>query len=83
LTCVKKNHMITSDIKVELKRLIDQEEDTNVLEALKILLNKTNLNVVLKEKLNSRALKSEEDIKNQRVYNQDEIKERTKQFLNR
>ena len=83
MTCVKKNHMITSDIKVELKRLIDQEEDTNVLEALKILLNKTNLNVVLKEKLNSRALKSEEDIKNQRVYNQDEIKERTKQFLNR
>jgi hypothetical protein len=75
--------MITTDIKVELKRLIDQEEDTNVLEALKILLNKTNLNVVLKEKLNSRALKSEEDIKNQRVYNQDEIKERTKQFLNR
>jgi hypothetical protein len=75
--------MITTDIKVELKRLIDQEEDTNVLEALKILLNKTNLNVVLKEKLNSRTLKSEEDIKNQRVYNQDEIKERTKQFLNR
>ncbi len=75
--------MATTDIKVELKKLIDQEVDTNVLEALKTLLNKTKLNTTLKEKLNSRALKSEEDIKNQRVYNQEEIKEKTKQFLNR
>jgi len=75
--------MVTTDIKVELKRLIDQEDDNNVLEALKILLNRTNLNLVLKDKLISRALKSEDDINNQRVYNQDEIKERTKQFLNR
>lgn len=75
--------MATTDIKVELKRLIDQEVDNNVLEALKTLLNTSKLNITLKEKLNSRALKSEQDIKNQNVYTQDEIREKTKQFLNK
>jgi hypothetical protein len=75
--------MATTDIKIELKKLIDQEADANVLEALKTLLIKTKLNATLQEKLISRALKSEEDINNQRVYNQEEIKEKTKQFLNR
>jgi hypothetical protein len=75
--------MATTDIKIELKKLIDQEADANVLEALKTLLIKTKLNATLQEKLTSRALKSEEDINNQRVYNQEEIKEKTKQFLNR
>ncbi len=75
--------MATTDIKIELKKLIDQEVDANVLEALKTLLNKTKLNTTLKDKLNSRALISEEDIKNERVYNQEEIKEKTNKFLNR
>jgi len=74
--------MATTDIKIELKKLIDQEADANVLEALKTLLIKTKLNATLQVKLTSRALKSEEDINNQRVYNQEEIKEKTKQFLN-
>ncbi len=73
--------MVTTDIKVEPKKLIDQELDNNVLEALKTLLNTSKLNITLKEKLNSRALKSEQDIKKQNVYTQDEIREKTKQFL--
>jgi hypothetical protein len=72
-----------TDIKTELKKLIDEELDYTVLEALKVLLNKTSVQEVLKEKLQSRVLKAEEDIKNQRVYGEQELYERTKKFLNR
>jgi hypothetical protein len=61
------------DIKTELKELIENESDTNILEALKTLLIKSNLNSVTKEKLTSRALKAEEDIAQGRTMNRQEL----------
>ena len=57
--------------------MIEQEMDTDVLEAIYTLLSRTSLNPSLKEKLTVRALKSEEDIKNGKFFSSDEIKART------
>ena len=51
------------DIKEELRTLIEKENDLHILEAIKTLLVKSSLDPILKEKLTSRALKAEEDIK--------------------
>ncbi|MDH5399180.1 MAG: hypothetical protein OEX02_13595 [Cyclobacteriaceae bacterium] len=56
------------DIKQELRDLIERENDLHILEAIKTLLMKSSLNPALKEKLSSRALKSEQDIMQGRVY---------------
>lgn len=65
--------MKTADIKTELRELIDKESDNSILEAIRTLLKKTRLNPILKEKLTSRALKAEEDIKAGRVMNREEL----------
>lgn len=65
--------MKTADIKTELRELIEKESDNSILEAIRTLLTKTRLNPVLKEKLTSRALKAEEDIKAGRVMNRKEL----------
>ncbi len=75
--------MATLDIRVELKKMIDQEVNDNVLEAIKTLLSKSTLDKTLKDKLSSRALKSEEDIQNGNVYSLAEMKAKTEQYLNR
>jgi hypothetical protein len=64
--------MKAEDIKTELKDLIDQESDLHLLESIKSLLKKDKLNPTLKEKLTSRALKSEQDIKEGRVHTREE-----------
>jgi len=57
----------TADIKTELQTLIENETDSSILEAIRTLLRKSRLDPILKQKLTSRALKSEEDIKAGRV----------------
>ncbi|MEX0882090.1 MAG: hypothetical protein WDZ72_01330 [Cyclobacteriaceae bacterium] len=64
------------DIKQELRKLIEKENDLRVLEAIKTLLVKSSLDPVLKEKLTSRALKAEEDIKAGRVYTREELEKK-------
>jgi hypothetical protein len=64
------------DIKQELWTLIEKEKDLHVLEAIKTLLVKSSLDPVLKEKLTSRALKAEEDIKEGRVYTREEFEKK-------
>jgi hypothetical protein len=64
------------EIKTELQRMIEQETDISVLEAIRTILQKTSLNPILKEKLTSRALKSEEDIRAGRVFGKEEVTKR-------
>jgi len=64
------------DIKQQLRLLIDQEKDLHILEAIKTLLQKSSLNPILKEKLTSRALKSEKDIKEGNVYTRAELEKK-------
>lgn len=69
--------MATSVIKSQLHKLIDEEQDMSLLKAIKTLLSKNALNPELKEKLTKRALKSEEDIKNAKVYTLEQVKRKT------
>ena len=61
--------IIAMDIKEELRILIDRENDLHILDAIKTILKKSSMNSVLKERLTSRALKSERDIKEGRTMN--------------
>jgi len=65
--------MEMQDIKSELRHLIEKENDHHILEAIRTLLEKTSLDPQLKEKLTSRALKSEQDIKEGRVMERNEF----------
>ncbi|MCE7863020.1 MAG: hypothetical protein DYG99_05695 [Bacteroidetes bacterium CHB5] len=64
-------------LKLELVEMIERETNIQVLEALHILLSKSTSQPVLKEKLSSRALKAEEDIKRGRYYSVNEVISRT------
>lgn len=68
--------MEASEIKQELIKLIDQETDIRVLEAIKPLLVNPELEPNIKEKLTSRALNAEEDIKAGRVYSREEFEKK-------
>ena len=65
------------DIKTQLQKMIEQENDIHVLEAIRTLLQKTRLNPVLKDKLTSRAMRSDEDIKAGRILAKEEVIRRT------
>lgn len=69
------------EIKQELRTLIEKENDPQVLEAIKTLLVKSSLNPVLKEKLTSRALKAEEDIRAGSVYTREELEKKLEERL--
>jgi hypothetical protein len=69
--------MKAAEIKTELQQLIEHETDMSVLQAIYTILLKTSLNPKLKEKLTLRALKSEEDIKANRVFSKEEAIRRT------
>lgn len=69
--------MSAIEIKAELLQLIEQETDLGVLQAIRTILQKTSLDPILKEKLSSRVLKSEEDIKAGRVFSREEVVQRT------
>jgi len=64
------------DIKIELQALIEKETDSSILEAIGTLLRKSNLDPTLKQKLTSRALKSEEDIAAGRVMDRKELEQK-------
>jgi hypothetical protein len=68
--------MNASDIKAELRVLIENETDLHILEAIKTLLKKSSLDPQLKEKLTARALKSEEDIKKGRLLNRNDFEQK-------
>lgn len=69
------------DIKTELLTLIENETDNGILESIKAMLQKSSLNPELKEKLSSRALKSEEDIAAGRVMSREELEEKLNERL--
>ncbi len=69
--------MSAIEIKTELQQMIERETDLGVLQAILTILQKTGLDPVLKEKLSSRASKSEEDIKAGRVFSREEVVQRT------
>jgi hypothetical protein len=69
--------MSAVELKSELRNMIEQETDINILKAIHTILQKTSLNPVLKEKLTARANKSEDDIKAGRLFSKEEIIKRT------
>jgi hypothetical protein len=69
--------MSTTEIKTELQQMIERENDVSILEAIRTILQKTNLNPLLKEKLTERALKSEKDIAEGRLLTKEEMQRRT------
>lgn len=73
--------MGVSDIKAELRELIENETDNRILEDIKTLLTKSSLNPELKEKLTSRALKSEQNIKDGKVYARQEAESKLRSQL--
>jgi hypothetical protein len=68
--------MKSTDIKQELRMLIEKEKDLHILEVITTLLIKSSLDPILKEKLTSRALKAEEDIQTGRVYTREEFEKK-------
>lgn len=73
--------MTALEIKTELKQLIDQQEDTSLLKAIKILLQKAGLDSSLREKLSGRALRAEKDIKDGRVMSRAEVVRKTNKLI--
>ena len=69
--------MGAAEIKTQLQQMIERETDMDILQAIHTILLKTGLNPELKEKLTLRALKSEEDIKANRVFGKEEVIRRT------
>jgi hypothetical protein len=69
--------MSAIEIKTELQQMIEQEKDMSVLEAIRTILQKTSLNPMLKEKLTTRALKSEKDIAAGHLFSKEEVAQRT------
>ena len=65
--------MDTITIKSDLQKMINEQDDVNVLQAIYTLLQKTSLNPVLKTKLTNRAKQAEEDIVAGRIFTKDEI----------
>ena len=64
-------------LKSQLQKLINEQDDVLVLQAIYTLLEKTSLDSILKSKLTDRALKAEADISGGRVFTKEEIIEKT------
>ena len=73
--------MNTLKLKSEIKDILDQVDDMDILEAVRTILEKSRLDPMLRDKLTKRALRSEEDIKNGRLLTRDEVVERTNKSL--
>ena len=69
--------MSAIEIKTELRQMIEQENDVSVLEAILTILQKTSLNPMLKEKLTTRAMKSEKDIVAGKLFSKEEVAQHT------
>ena len=64
-------------LKSQLQKLINEQDDIRVLQAIYTLLERTSLDSVLKSKLTKRARKAESDISGGRVFTKEEIIEKT------
>ncbi len=73
--------MNTLAIKTEIKNIIDQVEDLDILEAVRTILQKSRLDPVLKDKLTQRAIRSEQDIEDERLLSRNDLVERTNSSL--
>ena len=60
-------------LKKELFDLIQQEDDVEILNALKTILNKNNTSNILRSKLEARAKKSNKDIAEDKLYSMDDV----------
>lgn len=60
--------MKATDIKTELKDLIDQETNLNLLETVKAMFTLGDFDPLVEKEMISRVLESEQDIKEGRVY---------------
>lgn len=60
------------NIKTELKSLIDQETNLSLLETVKALLEQRDIDPSIEKEMITRVLKSEQDIKEGKVYTIDE-----------
>lgn len=69
------------DIKTQLKDLIDQETNLSLLEAAKALLTQGDFDPSVEKEMVSRALKSEQDIKEGKVYTIEEAEARLNKRL--
>ncbi len=65
-----------TNIKIELQELLAKENDLNVLEAIRSILIRTNLDPVLKAKLSLRALNAERNIQEGKVFNRKDVEQR-------
>ena len=65
-----------TNIKIELQELLAKENDLNVLEAIRSILIRTNLDPVLKAKLSLRALNAEQNIQEEKVFNRKDVEQR-------
>lgn len=68
--------MNTIALRTELAELIAKEKDASLLQVLKSILSAGSKDTLLKAKLTSRALKSEEDLAAGRVLSIDQVRER-------
>ncbi|MEQ8712038.1 MAG: hypothetical protein RIC80_03425 [Cyclobacteriaceae bacterium] len=73
--------MKVADIKLELKNLIDQETNLSLLETAKVLFTQNDFDPSIEEEMVSRALKSEQDIKEGKVYTTEEANARLNKRL--
>lgn len=73
--------VMKADIKTELKDLIDQETNLSLLEAVKALFTQEDFDPCVEKEMISRALKSEQDIKEGKVYTIDEAEARLNKRL--
>lgn len=65
--------MTTTALKKQIHKKIDTVNDVVLLEAIQVLLSKASEDKILKSKLTSRALKSEDDIKKGRLYSKEDV----------
>ncbi|WP_375577575.1 hypothetical protein ABWH96_10985 [Marivirga tractuosa] len=73
--------MKTIEIKAELKNLIDQETNLSLLKAVKALFKQRDFHSSIEKEMISRALESEQDIKEGKVYTIDEAESELSQRL--
>ena len=73
--------MKAADIKIELKNLIDQETNISLLEMAKALLTQGDFDPAIEEEMITRALRSEKDIKEGKVYTVEEAEDRLNKRL--
>ncbi|GAB5522165.1 MAG: hypothetical protein Roseis2KO_00370 [Roseivirga sp.] len=69
--------MSESEIKSEIRQLIEAESDLSVLETVKAMLTQANESEsILEKKLISRALKAKENVEKNQVYTREEVDNR-------